>query len=255
MCRKIVLSVFFVVFFVSFAFAGGKGYKDPVTGMEFIFVKGGCYDMGDTFGDGESDEKPVHNVCISDLYMGKYEVTQEQWKTIMDSNPSDFSFCGNTCPVEMISWDDTQEFIQKLNSKTGKSYRLPTEAEWEYVARSGNKKEKYAGTSSDSDLDSYAWYNSNSYDETHPVGQKKPNGIGLYDMSGNVYEWCQDWFSSDYYRKSPRNNPQGPSSDGNRVLRGGSWLNEQALLRVSDRNDEKPSVRHRRIGFRLLRTP
>jgi formylglycine-generating enzyme required for sulfatase activity len=255
MHRKIVLSVVFFVFFVSFAGAGGKGSKDPTTGMEFIFVKGGCYDMGDTFGDGESDEKPVHKVCISDFYIGQYEVTQGQWKTIMGSNLSDFSFCGDTCPVEMISWNDTQEFIQKLNSKTGKSYRLPTEAEWEYAARSGGKKEKYAGTSSDSELSSYAWYNFNSDNETHPVGKKKPNGIGIYDMSGNVYEWCQDWFSSDYYKNKPRNNPQGPSSDSKRVFRGGSWLNEPQLLRASDRNDDDPSIRHRRIGFRLVRTP
>jgi len=255
MHRKIVLSVIFFVFFVSFAVAGGKEFKDPATGMEFVFVKGGCYDMGDTFGDGESDEKPVHNVCISDFYMGKYEVTQVQWKSIMGSNPSSFSSCGDTCPVETVSWNDIQGFIQKLNSKTGKTYRLPTEAEWEYATRSGGKKEKYAGTSSDSDLDSYAWYNSNSNDETHPVGQKKPNGLGIYDMSGNVYEWCQDWFNPSYYRQKTRDNPQGPSSESKRVFRGGSWVNEPMFLRASDRNDEDPSISHHRIGFRLLRTP
>ncbi len=252
---RIIISVIFIVFIVSFAAARETKSKDSATGMEFIFVKGGCYDMGDTFGDGELDEKPVHSVCVSDFYIGKYEVTQEQWKTIMGSNPSDFSSCGDTCPVESVSWDDTQEFIQKLNSKTGKSYRIPTEAEWEYAARSGGKKEKYAGTSSDPDVGSYAWYGSNSDGEIHPVGRKKPNGLGIYDMSGNVYEWCHDWFGSDYYKNRPKNSPQGPSSGNNRVFRGGSWLNELPLLRASDRNDDDPSVRHRRIGFRLIRTP
>jgi formylglycine-generating enzyme required for sulfatase activity len=228
--------------------------KDHIIDMEFVFVKGGCYDMGDTFGDGESDEKPVRNVCISDFSIGKYEVTQKQWKSIMGSNPSDFSSCGETCPVEMVSWNDIEEFIQKLNSATGKSYRLPTEAEWEYAARSGGKKEKYAGTSSDPDLINYAWYSSNSDDETHPAGRKKPNGLGIYDMSGNVYEWCHDWFSSHYYKNRPANDPQGPSSGDKRVFRGGSWLNEPMLLRASDRNDEDPSVSHHRIGFRLVRT-
>ena len=255
MHRKIILSVVFFVFFVSFTAAGEKESKDPATGMEFVFVKGGCYDMGDTFGGGDPDEKPVHNVCVSDFYMGKYEVTQGQWKTIMGSNPSYFSSCGDTCPVEMVSWNDIEEFIQKFNSKTGKSYRLPTEAEWEYAARSGGRKEKYAGTSSDSDLKDYAWYGSNSDNETHPAGQKKPNGLGIYDMSGNVYEWCQDWFSSHYYKNSPRDNPRGPSSGSHRVFRGGSWLNEALLLRASDRNDEDPSGSYSRVGFRLLRTP
>lgn len=255
MHRKVVLLVLFFVFSVSFADAGEKIFKEPLTGMEFVFIKGGCYDMGDTFGDGETDEKPVHNVCINDFYMGKHEVTQKQWETIMGSNPSDFSSCGDSCPVEMVSWNDTQEFIQKLNGTTGKSYRLPTEAEWEYAARSGGKKEKYAGTGSDSDLNNYAWYGSNSDYETHPAGQKKPNGLGIHDMSGNVYEWCHDWFGSDYYKKRLRDNPQGPSFDNKRVFRGGSWLNEPQLLRASDRNGDDPSVRNRRVGLRLIRKP
>ncbi|MCX5815237.1 MAG: formylglycine-generating enzyme family protein, partial [Proteobacteria bacterium] len=136
--------------------AGGKAkvFTDPVTGMEFVFVKGGCFDMGDT--SGSTNEKPVHNVCVSDFSISKYEVSQGQWKAIMGNNPSRFSSCGDTCPVETVSWNDVHNFIQKLNSRTGKSYRLPTEAEWEYAARSGGKKEKYAGTSSNSNLGSYA---------------------------------------------------------------------------------------------------
>lgn len=151
---------------------GGAAIED------MVFVKGGCYQMGDTFGD--ADEKPVHEVCVGDLYMGKYEVTQGQWKAIMGNNPSYFKDCGDNCPVEDVSWDDAQNFIQKLNQKTGKNYRLPTEAEWEYAARSGGKSEKYAGTSSESELTDYTWHDKNaaSKAKTHPVGQKKPNGIG-----------------------------------------------------------------------------
>ncbi|MBI3600779.1 MAG: formylglycine-generating enzyme family protein, partial [Nitrospinae bacterium] len=193
--------------------------RDTVTGMEIIFIKGGCYQMGDTFGDGESDEKPIHEVCVDDFYMGKYEVTQKEWQSIMGNNPSYLKNCDN-CPVEQVSWNDVQEYINKLNQKTGKKYRLPTEAEWEYAARSGGRSEKYSGGNN---IDSVAWYNSNSNSKTHPVGQKEANGLGLYDMTGNVWEWCQDWYDSDYYRKSPKNNPEGASSGQYRVLRGGSW--------------------------------
>ncbi|MCX5809826.1 MAG: formylglycine-generating enzyme family protein [Proteobacteria bacterium] len=218
-------------------------------GMELVFVKGGCYDMGDTFGDSVGSEKLVHNVCVSDFYMGKYEVTQGQWKVVMGNNPSHFSSCGDTCPVENVSWKDSQEFIRKLNSRTGKSYRLPTEAEWEYAARSGGKKEKYAGTSSDSDLGSYAWYKSNS---AHPVGQKQPNSLGLYDMSGNVWEWCQDWYDKYYYSSSIMDNPQGPSSGSYRVLRGGSWGDNPRGVRASIRSDGDPLGRNNYDGFRVV---
>jgi len=235
--------------------AGGKQFKDPVTGMEFVFVKGGCFEMGDTFGDGYSYEKPVHDVCVSDFYMGKYEVTQGQWEVIMGDNPSYFKNCGDNCPVENVSWNDVQEFIERLNSKTGKKYRLPTEAEWEYAARSGGKREKYAGTNSDADLGSYAWYIMNSGSKTHPVGQKQPNGLGLYDMSGNVWEWVSDRYDQNYYKNSPRNNPKGPSSGSYRVLRGGSWSGVPNAIRASYRFDINPSTRNYNYGFRLLRTP
>jgi formylglycine-generating enzyme required for sulfatase activity len=126
----------------------GEAFTDLTTGIQMVFVQGGCYQMGDTFGDGESDEKPVHKVCVHDFYMGKYEVTQGQWKAVMGNNPSNFSNCGDNCPVEQVSWADVQQFIQRLNSRSGKNYRLPTEAEWEYAARSGGKSEKWSGTSS-----------------------------------------------------------------------------------------------------------
>ncbi len=235
--------------------AGGKQFKDPVTGMEFVFVKGGCFEMGDTFGDGYSYEKPVHDVCVSDFYMGKYEVTQGQWEVIMGDNPSYFKNCGDNCPVENVSWYEVQEFIERLNSKSGKKYRLPTEAEWEYAARSGGKREKYAGTNSDADLGSYAWYIMNSGSKTHPVGQKQPNGLGLYDMSGNVWEWVSDRYDQNYYKNSPRNNPKGPSSGSYRVLRGGSWSGVPNAIRASYRFDINPSTRNYNYGFRLLRTP
>ena len=266
MYKNVILSVGIFIFLVSFAAASEKESKDPVTGIELVFVKGGCFDMGDTFGDVIDDNgKPVHNVCVSDFFIGKYEVTQGQWKAIMGDNPSYFSSCGDTCPVENVSWNDVQNFIQKLNSRTGESFRLPTEAEWEYAASSGGKKEKYAGTSSDSDLGSYAWYVANSglvpsafpksSNKTHPVGQKQPNSLGLYDMSGNVWEWVQDWYGNDYYSSSPRDNPRGPSSGSSRVLRGGSWIFNSWLIRTSVRNSNTPSVRRNDIGFRVASSP
>ena len=153
--------------------------------------------------------------------------------------------------MEQVSWDDAQDFIRKLNGKTGKSYRLPTEAGWEYAARSGGKKEKYAGTSNDAGLGDYAWYNANSGDRTHPAGQKRPNGLGLYDMSGNVWEWCRDWSGEKYYGESPRDNPQGLSSGQYRVLRGGSWNNKPQNVRAANRNRNKPANRNNNSGFRL----
>jgi sulfatase modifying factor 1 len=228
--------------------AGGQSFTDTATGMEFVFVKGGCYEMGDTFGDGRSYEKPVHNVCVSDFSLGKYEVTQGQWQAVMGNNPANFKDCGANCPVEQVSWNDTQDFIRRLNGKTGKSYRLPTEAEWEYAARSGGQREKYSGGN---DLDRVAWYNANSGGKTHTVGTKAPNGIGLYDMSGNVWEWCQDWYGEKYYNDSPRSNPQGPSSGQYRVLRGGSWDNRPEYVRAAYRVWSEPADRNNNNGFRL----
>lgn len=221
---KLIFLLFAVIFLVSTVNATNdrdKSYTDPTTGIEMVFAKGGCYQMGDTFGDGNSDEKPVHKVCVDDFYIGRYEVTQGQWKAIMGRNLSYFKDCGDNCPVEQVSWNDIQNFINKLIQKTGKKYRLPTEAEWEYAARSRGKNEKWAGTSNESEIGDYAWYLSNSGSKTHPVGQKKPNGLGLYDMSGNVWEWCSDWYGKNYYGNSPKDNPTGPSGGQFRVLRGG----------------------------------
>jgi sulfatase modifying factor 1 len=230
-------------------------YRDPVTGMEFVLVKGGCYQMGDTFGVGNRNENPVHEVCVGDFYLGKHEVTQGQWRSVMGNNPSSFKDYGDDSPVEQVSWNDAQEFISRLNRRTGKGFRLPTEAEWEYAARSGGKKEKYAGASQEDKLGQYAWYKNNSGSRTHPVGQKDPNGLGLYDMSGNVWEWCSDWYDENYYGKSPRDNPRGPDNGTQRVLRGGSWYYNSGYLRTAYRSRFGPPYRVNQFGFRLALAP
>jgi len=228
-----------------------RTFKDPYTGMEFVFIKGGCYEMGDTFEDGRKDEKPVHNVCVDDFYLGTHEVTQEQWEKVMGSNPSYFRK-GNNYPVEQVSWEDVQQFISRLNNQAGRSYRLPTEAEWEYAARSGGKKEKYAGTSQEGELKQYAWFAPNSDLQTHPVGQKRPNGLGLHDMTGNVAELCLDWYDDNYYKNSPRDNPKGPNTGTYRVFRGNSYFAYDYRARVSARSMVTPSMRNNNfIGFRL----
>jgi len=240
-------------------------FKDTTTGMEFVFIKGSCYQMGDIFDDpeGGAEEKPVHEVCVDDFYLGKYEVTQGQWKSVMESNPSNESFCGDNCPVGNVSWNDAQDFIGRLNSRSGGSkYRLPTEAEWEYAARSGGKNERYSGGN---DVNSVAWYNENSLifdpktqvDEMrlHPVGTKAPNGLGIYDMAGNVWEWTNDWYGSDYYSSSPRNNPTGLGSGTKHTIRGGCASGSDTNMRVSRRDAYEPDFSKDHLGFRLLRTP
>ena len=224
-----------------------------VEGVEFkmVAVKGGTFQMGATSEQQNTsdDERPVHSVTLSDYYIGETEVTQALWQAVMGSNPS--SFTGNSQrPVESVSWNDCQTFISRLNSKTGMNFRLPTEAEWEYAARGGNRSNKtqYSGSSN---IDNVAWYYNNSGSTTHPVKGKSPNELGLYDMSGNVWEWCSDWYSSDYYSNSPHNNPQGPSSGSYRVLRGGSWIAYAQYCRVASRYFHGPDFRNYYIGLRL----
>ena len=230
-------------------YAAKADYVDTLTGMKFRPVPEGCFQMGDTFGDGYSIEKPVHEVCLSSAYrIGKYEVTQGQWQKIMGSNPSHFSSCGDNCPVEQVSWDDVQEFIRRLNSQTSKSYRLPTEAEWEYAARSGGKAEKYSGGDNP---DAVAWYGGNSGDGTHPVGQKQANGLGLYDMSGNVWEWVSDWYGA--YPSGRQQNPNVSLGGTDRVVRGGSWIHDPWLVRAARRYYFVPGLRNNfYLGFRLV---
>jgi formylglycine-generating enzyme required for sulfatase activity len=178
----------------------------------------------------------------------------------MGNNPSDFENCGDNCPVENVSWDDVQKFIRRLNKITSKNYRLPTEAEWEYAARSGGKNEKWASISNISELGEYAWYDRNS-NKTHPVGQKKPNNLGIFDMSGNVWEWVFDWYDKNYYKNSPRDNPQGPAGGKvtfahgwEHVVRGGSWeYNKGDFLRCANRDRSHPDNRDSGLGFRCAR--
>ena len=221
--------------------------------MKMKPVQGGTFQMGATSeqgSDAESDEKPVHSVTLDGFHIGETEVTQAQWKAVMGTNPSNWK--GDDLPVEQVSWNEAVQFCEKLSQMTGKTYRLPTEAEWEYAARGGQQADgtKYAGSSTIGDV---AWYTSNSGSKTHPVGQKQPNALGLYDMSGNVYEWCSDWYSSNYYSSSPSVNPQGPSSGSGRVCRGGSWSYGDAQgCRVSNRAYSAPDGRDGNLGFRVV---
>ncbi len=225
-------------------------FTDPASRMEFVFVKGGCFTMGDN----SDEDNPVHEVCVNDFYMSKYVVTQEQWKTITGSYPKSLSSCGDNCPAQQISWDDVQDFIGKFNQRTGKRYRLPTEAEWEYAAKGGVRNEKWAGTNSESEVGDYAWYSGNANGKVHPVGQKKPNGLGLYDMSGNVWEWVQDWYDKHYYKDGPKNNPPGPSSGMSHVFRGGSWSRNAMFVTTSVRSRITPGCSLDYYGFRLAMT-
>jgi formylglycine-generating enzyme required for sulfatase activity len=211
-----------------------------------VFVEGGTFQMGSS--SGESDEQPVHTVQLSSFSIGKYEVTQAQWKAVMGNNPSAFSGC-DQCPVEYVSWNDVQLFISKLNQLTGKTYRLPTEAEWEYAARGGKNSQGFTYSGSNQ-IDVVAWYSSNSGDKTHIVGDKRANELGLYDMTGNVWEWCSDWYGG--YSTSAQTNPKGPISGDNRVFRGGSWYFAVTYCRLSHRLRIGPEDRDHRIGFRLV---
>lgn len=237
-----------------------------------VFVKGGSFQMGSD--DGRDNEKPIHSVTVSDFYIGKYEVTQKEWKAVMGSNPSRWK--GDNLPVEKVSWYDAVEFcnkksekegLQKCYSGSGKNitcdftkngYRLPTEAEWEYAARGGIESENpnsrlYSGSNN---IDDVAWYDSNSGRKTHQVGTKRQNELGIYDMTGNVWEWCWDWYGSGYYSKSPKSNPKGADSGSYRILRGGSWSNVlDYYCRVASRGINDPGSSGSNYGFRFLRTP
>jgi formylglycine-generating enzyme required for sulfatase activity len=225
-------------------------------GIAMIYVKGGSFTMGCTSEQGSEcrdNEKPAHQVTLSDFYIGKYEVTQKQWRAVMGTDPPKLRFKGcDDCPVERVSWNDIQDFIKKLNQKTGKKYRLPTEAEWEYAARGGsqNRGYKYAGSYN---IGEVAWYDGNSSNKTHAVGGKKPNELGIYDMSGNVWEWCNDWYGN--YSSGSQRNPQGPTSGTYRVLRGGGWNLIARFCRVSNRSSFNPGYRGYNCGFRLAVSP
>ena len=222
--------------------------KDGIS-IEMVKVEAGTFMMGATseMKDPYNMEKPVHQVTLTnDYYMGKYEVTQALWEAVMGRNPSEYK--GDNLPVEQVSWNDCQEFISKLNSLTGRKFRLPTEAEWEYAARGGKKSRgyQYSGNSNISDV---AWYDGNSGSKPHPVGTKQANELGIYDMSGNVYEWCSDWYGS--YSSSSQTNPTGADSGSGRVVRGGSWYDFAWDCRLSYRGSITPFYRGNDLGLRL----
>ncbi len=223
--------------------------KEFVVGSkdDMIFVKGGYFNMGSN--DGYDNEKPIHKVRLDDFFICKYQVTQRKWKEVMGSNPSKFK--GDDLPVEQVSWNDVQKYIGKLNANTDKKYRLPTEAEWEYVAQGGNQSKGYKYSGSDN-IQDVAWYNDNSESKTHPVGMQKPNELGIFDMSGNVWEWCNDWYDASYYKNSPEHNPKGASSGSGRLLRGGSWYDYINNCRVSLRSGYYPDFNYINLGFRVV---
>ena len=245
-------------------------FSDPFTGMQFVLVPGGCFSMGNflastnsssktsfkifwylqmggQYAAGEPDELPVHEVCLDNFYIGKFEVTQKEYQKVMGNNPAVFK--GEANPVEQVSWYDTQKFLQKLNQQSGLNFRLPTEAEWEFAARSGGKNEKFSGSNT---IDDVAWWDKKRERGTRPVGMKQANGLGLYDMSGNVWEWCQDWYSKEYYALGVKNNPTGPDSGTQKVFRGGAWNTYPRLARTAKRRHYLPSVRGNMLGFRLV---
>jgi formylglycine-generating enzyme len=217
--------------------------------IDLVQVKGGCFRMGDIFDSGGADERPAHEVCVADFSLGRYPVTQREWKSVMGSNPSQYR--GDELPVENVSWNDAQAFAKALSVRTGRKWRLPTEAEWEYAARGAGKEQKYPGTSREAELEQFAWLDSNSGLKTHPVGTRKPNDLGLYDMAGNVWQWVQDRYDRDYYRQSPRLNPKGDPFGANRILKGGSVYQEAGFLRVSYRDYQDPEKRGNCVGMRL----
>lgn len=223
------------------------GFTDDLNGvkLDMVYVPGGTFKMGSPKGSGSGDERPQHDVTVSAFYIGKSQITQAQWKAVMGKNPS--SFKGDDLPVETVSWEDAKQFCQKLQQLTNKAYRLPSEAEWEYACRAGTTGD-YAGK-----LDDMGWYDSNSRNKTHPVGQKNPNAFGLYDMHGNVWEWCEDIHGD--YKNTPADGSawlSGEDSSSRRVVRGGSWGSLGVICRSASRDHFAPGNRLDDIGFRVV---
>ncbi|NCX95381.1 MAG: formylglycine-generating enzyme family protein [Chitinophagia bacterium] len=222
-----------------------------VLDIAMVSVKGGKFDMGSD--SGAIDRRPAHTVTLSGYSISKYEITQEQWKAVMNVNPAYFTHCDD-CPVTNVSWEDVATFIQKLNQLTGKNYRLPTESEWEYAARGGDKENEnhmlpYSGKRL---LQTIAWYEGNSKDHPHPVGKKQPNKLMIHDMTGNVEEWCADWYAKGYGSKNDITNPKGPATGISKVVRGGSWNTEKEDLSVIRRAAYVPSAKSNYLGFRVV---
>ena len=227
-------------------YAETKTYTVKGVSFKMVYVEKGSFQMGRE--DGYYFEKPIHEVKLNSFAIGQTEVTQELWEAVMGSNPSNWK--GSRLPVEKVSWNDCQTFITKLNQHTGQQFRLPTEAEWEYAARGGNQSKGYTYSGSNN-IEEVAWYDDNSGNKTHEVATKAPNELGIYDMSGNVFEWCQDWWGANYYLSSPINNPTGPTSGYQRIARSSFFDSRAWSCRVTNRGSENPTGTFEYIGFRL----
>lgn len=221
--------------------------------VKMVFVKGGCFEMGDATGDGDEDERPAHEVCVGNYYIGETAVTIGLFQAVMDiTPPPDGAKKINTnIPMAFVSYVDCLKFIKALNDVTKGFYRLPTEAEWEYAARSRGKRELWAGTNNEAELGDYAWFSDNSNNEVHPVMQKKPNGLGLYDMAGNVWQWTEDNFDFDFYKRSPKKDPFNDKFSTWRTIRGGSAFDNSFKIRATYRSALEPARVLGNVGFRL----
>lgn len=229
--------------------------KEDLPPIEMVYVKGGCFQMGDRTDEGDDDERPAHEVCLTDYYIAKTEVTQELFEKVMGYIPA-WKYNPKMprdpkAPVNYVSWSHVHEFITKLNEITKGYYRLPTEAEWEYAARSGGKEDLWPGTNNEAEIGDYAWHEDNADEMIKPVKSKKPNALGLYDMAGNVSEWTEDYFDFEYYQVSPKRDPYGPDYSLFRVVRGGSIAEPPFKLRTTYRYGLEHNRRHLTVGFRL----
>lgn len=226
----------------------------PIPPFKMVFIKGGCFEMGDFSDSGDEDEKPLHEVCVADFYLLETEVTQELYSSVMNvdySKPKD-----PQKPVNYVTWFAADRFIKRLNErnridKKTTFYRLPTEAEWEYAARSGGKNDKWSGVNNEAALGDYSWYIDSIDDGMMQVKKKKPNALGLYDMSGNLSEWVEDYFAFDYYLDSPKDDPLGPDMSSWKVVRGGSFKDDSFRMRTTYRYAVEPTNRSPFIGFRI----
>ncbi|MFA7060415.1 MAG: SUMF1/EgtB/PvdO family nonheme iron enzyme [Pedobacter sp.] len=242
----------FILLFVNLLLSGVARGSAVAPDIRTAFVKGGCYGMGDQSGVGGYDEKPAHEVCVDDFRIGIFEVTEAQWNEVLGDKLPLRLMRGANYPACGVNWHDVHEFIKRLNTLSGLKYRLPTEAEWEYAARSGGKQQMYSGTNDENTLADYACGKLSCAGTPLSAGSKKANALGIYDMSGNVMEWVLDRYDPYYYRQSPRMNPQGDPFGINRVLRGGASDSVNGQLRTSYREYLLPATRKDGIGFRLL---
>jgi len=275
--RCLLVSALLAIFTTAVAMAAAMPisassiYTEKYTGMEFVKVPEGCFVMGDTHGDGQGDEKPLHEVCIDSFWVGKFEVTNAQYRKFKpDHNSGSYEgndLNGDSQPVTGVTWYDATEYAKWLSKRSGRVFRLPAEAEWEYVARGGTDGRNYWGDNPDiacksangADLTAKSQWSdwtttacSDSYKVSAPVGRFQPNSYGVHDIMGNAWEWTNDWYDAEYYFESPKNNPQGPSSGKLKIPRGGGWMNASECVRVADRNGFLPDFSILFLGFRLV---